>query len=132
MKRFTTQPRSSWQQIVSGQGLPYHTPEGKTYWDESVYYSFSLSEVELIEVATNELYEMYLNAAQVVIDQKRYAELAIPERAIPFIEAAWEESPPSIYGRFDLVFDEFGSVKLLEFNADTPTALVEAAVVQWY
>jgi glutathionylspermidine synthase len=29
-------------------------------------------------------------------------------------------------------YDGQGSPKLLEFNADTPTALVEAAVVQWY
>ena len=35
-------------------------------------------------------------------------------------------------GRFDLAFDGNGPPKMLEYNADTPTALLEAAVVQWY
>ena len=66
-----------------------------------------------------------------VIDKKRYAELCIPEAAIPYIERAWEEEPPSIYGRFDLGYDGTGPPKLLEYNANTPTALIEAAVIQW-
>ena len=37
----------------------------------------------------------------------------------------------TIYGRFDLAFDGKGPPKLLEYNADTPTALLEAAVIQW-
>ena len=35
-------------------------------------------------------------------------------------------------GRFDLAYDGKGPPKLLEYNADTPTALYEAAVVQWH
>ena len=38
---------------------------------------------------------------------------------------------PSLYGRLDLRWDGTGPPKLLEYNADTPTALFEAAVVQW-
>jgi glutathionylspermidine synthase len=36
-----------------------------------------------------------------------------------------------LYGRFDLAYRGDGPPKLLEYNADTPTALFEAAVVQW-
>ena len=40
---------------------------------------------------------------------------------------------PSIYGRFDLRYAGAGSTpKLLEYNAQTPTSLVEAAVIQWH
>jgi glutathionylspermidine synthase len=40
---------------------------------------------------------------------------------------------PSIYGRFDLWYNGAGSTpKLLEYNAQTPTSLVEAAVIQWH
>ncbi|MBS2025294.1 MAG: glutathionylspermidine synthase family protein, partial [Deltaproteobacteria bacterium] len=35
------------------------------------------------------------------------------------------------YGRFDLAWRGTGAPKLLEYNADTPTALIEAAVAQW-
>ncbi len=39
---------------------------------------------------------------------------------------------PSLYGRFDLRYDGTGPAKLLEYNADTPTSLVEAASPQWF
>lgn len=39
---------------------------------------------------------------------------------------------PNIYGRFDLWYGGEGTVpKLLEFNAQTPTSLIESAVIQW-
>ena len=47
------------------------------------------------------------------------------------IKQAWEDEPPALYGRFDLAYDG-EQLKLLEYNADTPTALLEAAVAQWY
>src|SRR3546814_17756196 len=34
-------------------------------------------------------------------------------------------------GRFDLSFDGRQPPKMLEYNADTPTSLFEASVVQW-
>jgi glutathionylspermidine synthase len=58
--------------------------------------------------------------------------LGIPPGAVPLIERSWEAEPPSLYGRFDLAYDGDNPPKLLEYNADTPTSLLEAAVVQWY
>ena len=77
---------------------------------------------------------MCLAAAQHIIDEKRYAELDIPAEAIPAIEWAWNNEPPALYGRFDLSWAGAQSghaPKLLEYNADTPTSLLEAAVIQW-
>jgi glutathionylspermidine synthase len=51
---------------------------------------------------------------------------------VPLIREAWAAQPPSLYGRFDLAWSGTGPPKLLEYNADTPTSLVEAAVAQWY
>jgi glutathionylspermidine synthase len=68
---------------------------------------------------------------QHVIDAKRYGELHIPAAAIPMIERSWNEEPPSLYGRFDLAYDGDGPPKMLEYNADTPTTLLEASVIQW-
>jgi glutathionylspermidine synthase len=118
--------------VVASQGLTFHTPEGEPYWDESVCYRFSAGEVDCIEAATNELQELCLQAGQYIIDNRRYADLRIPDAAIPFIERAWEKEPPSIYGRFDLAFDGSNPPKMLEYNANTPTSLIEAAVIQWY
>lgn len=47
-----------------------------------------------------------------------------------FIRRSWEEDDLSLYGRFDFALVD-GQLKMLEFNADTPTSLLEAAVIQW-
>ncbi len=137
MKRVTLTPRSNWQQVVEQQGLTFHSPAAmapQPYWDESAAYQFSATEIDTLEAAGNELQTMCLAAAQHVIDQQRYAELAIPAEAVPLIEWAWNQEPPAIYGRFDISWAGASSgeaPKLLEYNADTPTALLEAAVIQW-
>ncbi len=130
MRRITTAPRADWEQAVEKIGLIWHSGE-QVYWNESAFYEFSAKEVDALEAATNELEKMTLAAAQHIIDNKLYSRMAIPDIAIPLIEASWEAEPPALYGRFDLAFDGV-TPKLLEYNADTPTSLLEAAVAQWY
>jgi glutathionylspermidine synthase len=135
MKRVAITPREGWQQKVESVGLAFHTLDnGDPYWDESAAYQFTAAEIDTLEAAGNELQTMCLAAAQHIIDNKRYAELEIPWAAIPAIEWAWQNEPPAIYGRFDLSWAGAASghaPKLLEYNADTPTSLLEASVVQW-
>ena len=135
MQRAPITPRDDWQQKVSSAGLVFHSPEGegmdRPYWDESACYEFTAAEIDTLEAAGNTLQQMCLEAAQHIIDRKRYAELAIPPEAIPAIQWAWNAEPPAIYGRFDVAYDGSGPPKLLEYNADTPTSLLEAAVIQW-
>ncbi len=132
MKRIKVQPRTNWREKVEEQGLSYATVDGRLYWDESAAYEFTAAEVDRLEAAANELHGMCLYAAEMVIKNKWYARLAIPEAVVPLIERSWEADEPSLYGRFDLAYNGQGDPKLLEYNADTPTSLVEAAVVQWY
>lgn len=130
MERKTCDERPEWRARVEARGLVWHTPE-QTYWHEGVYYQFGSDEIDKIERATNELHQLCIVAVQNVIDEKRYDQLRIPAAAIPLIEASWNAEPPSIYGRFDLAYDGVSPPKMLEYNADTPTALLEAAVIQW-
>src|SRR5687768_7328950 len=132
MRRVKVTPRSDWQARVESVGLTFHTLDGETYWDESAAYEFSAREIDEIERATNELHELCLKAAQHIIDANLFSLLAIPSEAIPYILNSWERDDFSLYGRFDLAYSPGESPKLLEYNADTPTALVEAAVAQWY
>jgi len=132
MKRIKNDVRPNWQKTVESQGMVYHTANGVPYWDESAYYEFTAKEVDELEEATNTLHQMCLEAVQHVIDEKRYRELQIPEVAIPLIEYSWNNETPAIYGRFDLAYNGNGPPKMLEYNADTPTSLLEAAVIQWY
>jgi len=136
MKRIALAPRPDWQTKVEAAGLTFHSPESMPYpyWDESAAYEFTGSEVDTLEAAGNTMQEMCLAAVQHVIDNKRYTELDIPAAAIPVIELAWEQEPPALYGRFDFSWagERSGQApKLLEYNADTPTSLLEAAVIQW-
>lgn len=132
MNRIQISPRHDWQEKVEQIGLTYHTPNGVKYWDESVYYQLSSREVDVLEKAGNDLHAMCIEAAQMVIDQGRFAQLGIPDAAVPYILNSWERDDFSLYGRFDFSYDGRNAPKLLEYNADTPTALVEAAVAQWY
>lgn len=134
MRRKTITPRVDWRKKVEEQGLIFHSSgdNSSPYWNESAYYEFSSAQIDQLEAATNDLQKMCLAAVQHVIDKDRFQEMSIPASAIPVIISAWEKEPPAIYGRFDFAYDGKNPPKLLEYNADTPTSLLEAAVVQWY
>lgn len=131
MRRVASTPRPHWQERVEQQGLTWHSG-AQAYWNESAFYEFSAKEVETLECATNELARMTLAAAEFVIRNRLYERLRIPEHAIPLVERSWESDSPSVYGRFDLAYDGEHPPQLLEYNADTPTSLLEAAVAQWF
>jgi glutathionylspermidine synthase len=130
MKRINIQPRNNWQQVVEQLGFGFHTTN-VPYWDESAYYSFAVDEIFKIEKATAALWTMCLRAVQYVFDHSLYDNFHIPEQFVPYLKRTWEQDLPSIYGRFDLCYKD-DQIKLLEFNADTPTSLYEAGIVQWF
>jgi glutathionylspermidine synthase len=132
MRRETGEPRPDLFDKVERLGFTFHTLNGQPYWTESAAYVLDASEIAVLESATNELHEMCLVAAGHLIEGGFLDRLGIPTAARSAITQAWEEDPPFIYGRFDLRFDGAGPPKLLEYNADTPTSLLEAAVVQWH
>jgi len=132
MRRLTANPRSDWQKRVERVGITYHTlADGSPYWDESAYWEFTAKEIDRLEAATAEVQRLALAAGDVILDQDRLGQMGIPAAAGPAIKAAWNGEPPALYGRLDLAYDG-NTIKLLEYNADTPTGLVEAAVAQWY
>ena len=131
MERFAIDPRPDWKEKVEKLGFLFHTADA-LYWDESVCYRFSAAEIDAIEAATNELQRICLEAVQRVIDGKLFSRLRIPESVIPLILNSWEREDLSLYGRFDLFFDGNQPPKMYEYNADTPTSLLEAAVIQWH
>lgn len=129
LKNLTISPEASlrnigWNWMLGEDTLPYITNEMVVVSED---------EAEKYFDAANELYEMYIAAAQNVIDNERYAELGIPENLIELIEYSWENDANwHIYGRFDLSGGIDGKpIKLIEFNADTATCIPETAVVQW-
>lgn len=132
MRRRSVTTRADWQKRVEKIGLTYHTlADGTPYWDESAYWEFSAREIDRLEAATSEIQRLALVAGDVILNQNRLAQMGIPAAALDAIRTAWNAEPPALYGRLDLAYDG-DTIKLLEYNADTPTALVETAVAQWY
>ncbi len=131
MKRLQCSIRPNWQKSVEDIGLTYHTHEHGPYWNEGVYYQFNGHQIDVLEEATNTLHEMCIEAASKAVEEQRFAELGIPAGMVPFVLQSWERDDFSLYGRFDLAYDGKNPPKMLEYNADTPTALVEASIAQW-
>ena len=114
-------------------GFSWHTDtDGSSYVADELV-EISSAEAEAYYVAANELYDMYVEAAEHVIENDLFFELGIPFNLVEMIKKSWENDVHwHLYGRFDLAGGIDGKpIKLIEFNADTPTGLFETAIVQW-
>ncbi len=113
-----------WKWMLGEDTLPYVT-------NDMVIVSEKTAEAYYI--AGNELYEMFIKAAEHVIKNDLYEELGIPPNLVPLIKYSWENDKGwHLYGRFDLAGGIDGKpIKLIEFNADTATCIPETAIVQW-
>ncbi len=133
MQRIAGIERADWRRQAASVGFDFAYAETPPYWDESIYYRFTLAEIERdIEAATEELMGMCYQAVAYTLDRPALLEqLAIPEWAWDYLRESWRRQDKDLYGRFDLHYDGTSTPKLFEFNADTPTALFEAAVFQW-
>lgn len=130
MKRELREPRDNWKQDCESVGFGYHSLGG-TYWDESRCYRFDAAEIDVLEAAAAELHARCMDAARHIVSAGRFDELAIPEPWRERVVHSLDVDDFTLYGRFDLAYDGSGPPKMLEYNADTPTSLLEASVVQW-
>lgn len=133
MQRKTMAERPNWRALAGEYGFAYAMPDGERYWDESAAYLFTLREIEDdLEHAAEEMVALCGEfVGKAVRDEAYLKRLNIPSNFWNWIAESWNRSDPSLYGRFDFAYGGNGPPKLLEFNADTPTALYEAAVFQW-
>lgn len=125
-------PRSGWQDTVRNLGLGVDNPED--YWREDAYYVFTEDEAKLIGDATRSCYDVLAHAGDAMFayhDGEWLRRIGIPEKVIPALKRAWDNEPPALnYGRMDFGYDGANEPKLFEFNCDSPTQLLEAAVLQ--
>lgn len=121
------------QDYLEQMGFSWHTDKDGSSYIADELVSVKAREANAYYEAVNELYDMFVNAAQNVIDNNRFAELGIPFSLVDAIKMSWDNDVHwHLYGRFDLAGGLDGKpIKLIEFNADTPTSLFEAAILQW-
>ena len=114
-------------------GFVWHTDSDNSSYISDEIVVINEDEANAYYEATNELYDMFAEAGQYVIDNDLFHELNIPFNLVEIIKESWEnEVHWHLYSRFDLAGGIDGKpIKLIEFNADTPTSLFETAIIQW-
>jgi glutathionylspermidine synthase len=134
VNRVASIPRPDLKKIIAQAGFAFAEEDGGIhYWDESAYYSFTLDEIEDdIEAPTNEIAALCLELVEKAIAEEAvFAAIGLPLEMQDLARDSWKRGDGTLYGRFDLSYDGHRPAKLLEYNADTPTSLFEAAVFQW-
>jgi glutathionylspermidine synthase len=129
MRRVKVDERANKALRLESRGLSFHAWDN--YWKETAAYEFTALQVGRIESATNELLHMLEEAGEYVLNNRLLGKLGIPPAFHEAVTASWRNEEPTLYGRFDFAFDGQGWPKMLEYNADTPTSLLESAVSQW-
>jgi glutathionylspermidine synthase len=144
MDRFETPPRPDWQAKLEEVGLTYHSngiepqsgTDGGLWWHEASHWRLTSAEVDLLDDATVELHARCLDAVDFLVNREpaQLQELfGLPEWMANYLRRSWMRGDPTLMGRFDLAFDDrAGVVKMLEYNADTPTLAIETGVAQWF
>ena len=131
MKRVSITPRRDWREKLEQTGYTWRVSENsdQSYWDESAYWEFSTAEARMLEETTNELSRLYDIALKHIVDHDLYTRFNVPDFAISAIKKSLDQR--SVYGRFDLAYRGVEPPKLIEYNAETPIVLCEAAILQW-
>ncbi len=114
-------------------GFSWHTDTDNTAYIANEIVEITSDEADAYYEASNELYEMFVEAGEHVIENDLLHEIGIPFNLIEAVKMSWENDIHwHLYGRFDLAGGLDGKpIKLIEFNADTPTALFETSIIQW-
>ncbi len=120
-------------EFLESIGFYWHTDEDKTPYVADELVVVTQNEADAYYEATNELYDMFVEAGEYVMKNNLLHDLGIPFNLVDMIKQSWENDVHwHLYGRFDLAGGIDGKpIKLIEFNADTPTSLFETAIVQW-
>jgi glutathionylspermidine synthase len=132
MHRERGEPRADWPARVEAFGFDFHTIDGQPYWVDDGCYRFDAEEIDRIEDAGNALHQLCLEAVDRICTKGDFDRVGLSGLAAELAEKSWQRRENGLLGRMDLAYDGRGEPKLLEYNADTPTSLLEASVIQWY
>ena len=137
MERRRLEAREGWVDIVTDQGLVFcwtEQPDGtlRAYWDETACYAFRSDEIDELERVSADLWGLCIDAGDHMLENGWLERMGVPGEAHEAIRRSWGTEPPALYARLDLRYDGTDPPKLLEFNADTPTSILEAAAIQWF
>ncbi|MDX2136210.1 MAG: glutathionylspermidine synthase family protein [Saprospiraceae bacterium] len=119
--------------VFKEMGWDYFVAEDTADYLTGEVAQISADEQEAFYEAGNRLYELLIDAAEYALRNNKLTEMGIPANLHDLIRYTWEDDGHlHLYGRFDFAGGVDGlPIKLLEFNADTPTSVPETAIIQW-
>ncbi len=94
----------------------------------SLFHVFPITEqmMKQLQLATERMGKIFFKTARLLRDlsNKQLLELGFPDASLPFIRLKGMY-PESVISRFDFALTDDNRIKMLEFNSDTPTFIVE-------
>jgi glutathionylspermidine synthase len=113
-----------WDYFISEEAEDYLTSELVVITD---------AEREAYYETGNRLYDLFAKTGDYILKNNKLHELGIPANLHELIRLTWDDDRHlHLFGRFDFAGGVGGlPIKLIEFNADTPTSLPETAIIQW-
>jgi glutathionylspermidine synthase len=102
-----------WSDLYGGEYSLYHV------------FAITVQTHDLLREATERLGQVFFKTARLLrsLPSEQLLQLGFPEASLPFLSDK-SLSPESVISRFDFVLTSDG-IKMLEFNSDTPTFIVE-------
>lgn len=121
------------KEFLESVNFSWHTHDNNEAFLKDEIIIISEEQANAYYEAANELYDMFIEAGEYVIENDLFHELNIPFNLVELIKESWENDVHwHLYGRFDFAGGLDGEpIKLLEFNADTPTSVIESSIAQW-
>lgn len=119
------------EEAIRQQGFGwYFNEENEGYFYPELIRIF-VDESKDLKAAARNLYQVFCTGLDHMIQHNNWHKIDIPEQAIPIIKYSWQRKHTHLLGRFDFA-GGIGPlpIKLLEFNADTPTMLPESSIIQ--
>lgn len=132
MRRASATPRSDW--VARLKALEFDDcvrPDGSPYWIEDACFELTAAEAATLRDAGQTCERLVRKAIAAAVETPgKLRQLGLNQPLAELARVSWYRRDPSLFGRLDFAWDGKGPPKLLEYNADTPAALYEAAVVQ--
>jgi glutathionylspermidine synthase len=116
--------------LARSLGLDPVYEDGAAYLDPLEAVLFDKAEIDALYDASVELERLCLELVERVVAREDYARFGLSALEARMVAQSWRQGQRNLVGRFDLAFVPGGPPKLIEYNAETPVLLVEAATFQ--
>lgn len=113
-KKFYTKYPNFWSDLYEGEYSLFHV------------FPITVPTMKQIQLATERMGKIFFKTARLLrnLSDEQLLELGFPPASLSFIRMKGMY-PESVISRFDFAVTEDNQIKMLEFNSDTPTFIVE-------